>query len=403
MAMNRASAVSFFPAMASSFSRPLILSLRSGFGSYPAETERRRFQGDPTGVRALALSDDGKMLASAGKDQSIRLWETTGWKELRRLTGHQGAICSLAFAPDSKTLISGGTDRTIRSWDTTKGVELRSFSTIPDQVHGMVLSPDGKLAASRDTRGGTVSLWDVAQGKRIRQWQAPRSLARPKRPGLSFSPDGKILAGTINPGETLLFWDVATGKELRRLSGFTCSGQVAYAPMVRRLQAARPRTPARSASAIRPAARNSSTSAVIGTGSASWPFRPTVRRCKPAAPMAPSASGTWRPASPLLLFAAPTRFHGFRFQPPQTIVLSRDRNSRPSSREAEKFAFGDPLREKSFTYSRSRRFPGNPWPFRPEWRLLAATHEDGPFACGTPSRDGRSARCARESHRKARL
>ena len=56
----------------------------------------------------LRLVPDGKTLASAGEDNTVRLWEASSGKELRRYTGHQKPICGVAFSPDGKTLASAG-------------------------------------------------------------------------------------------------------------------------------------------------------------------------------------------------------------------------------------------------------------------------------------------------------
>ncbi|HEY7307784.1 MAG TPA: WD40 repeat domain-containing protein [Gemmataceae bacterium] len=172
---------------------------------------------------ALALSRDGKRLASVGRDRSIRLWETDGWKEVRRLTGHEGKIVSLAFTADGKTLISGGEDRIIRSWDAKEGRELRRFSVGSRLLFDIVLSPDGKILASRHREDDIVGLWDMAGGKLLRELRAPKVW------DVAFSPDSKTLA-TGGLDQTMRLWDVSTGEELRRAKGFTCSGKVAYSP-----------------------------------------------------------------------------------------------------------------------------------------------------------------------------
>ena len=73
------------------------------------------------GVFALAVSPDGKLLASGSWDELIKLWDLETGTFLRNLTQHQASVRSLAISPDSHILISGSFDQTIVLWSLPDG------------------------------------------------------------------------------------------------------------------------------------------------------------------------------------------------------------------------------------------------------------------------------------------
>src|SRR5262249_57014388 len=75
-------------------------------------------------VDAVAVSPDGKRIASGASDRLIKLWDRETGEEVLSLPGHTKGVVALAWAPDGKTLVSSGADRTIRRWDVTAGKEL---------------------------------------------------------------------------------------------------------------------------------------------------------------------------------------------------------------------------------------------------------------------------------------
>lgn len=180
-------------------------------------------------VRQIALSPDGKLLASIGGQSNISLWDAET-RELRGLLqGHSREIGSIAFTPDGRKLLSGGNDRTIRLWDVAQQRELRRYDD-QDKAHEcMAVSPDGKLALSSGP-GHVAWLWEVETGNDVRKFQGHAGQVV----AIAFDREGKT-ALTGSADRSMILWDVSTGKPLRRFKGHTgrCSG-VAFLPDGRR-------------------------------------------------------------------------------------------------------------------------------------------------------------------------
>src|SRR5947209_13228766 len=126
-------------------------------------------------VLALAFSPDGKALASASGDGTLRLWESATGKETRRFLGHKGEVRCVAFAPDGKTLLSGGADGPARLWDVKTGKERAKLLGAEEWVNAVAFAPKGGLLAA-GTDEGSVYLWDAATLRKARDFRAAGSV-----------------------------------------------------------------------------------------------------------------------------------------------------------------------------------------------------------------------------------
>jgi WD40 repeat protein len=98
-------------------------------------------------VWSVAFSPDGKTIASASDDKTIKLWDASTGRLITTLEGHTDYILSVAFSPDGKTIASGSRDKTIRLWSTS-GVFITSLNGHTSSINNVVFSPDGKTLAS---------------------------------------------------------------------------------------------------------------------------------------------------------------------------------------------------------------------------------------------------------------
>ena len=176
---------------------------------------------DGSGVRGVAFAPDGKTFATAGGDKAVRLWDAEKGTQIQQFGGHTGATYCVVFSPDGKTLVSGGGSANypdkgqtgygeIRLWDPTTGKERTSVQSHTWPVAHLAFTPDGKTLIS----GGydnTIKLWDW-DGKAQPQERLTITVGQGQGIyDMALSPDGKTLV-VASEGAVKL-WDVATGKE----------------------------------------------------------------------------------------------------------------------------------------------------------------------------------------------
>jgi WD40 repeat protein len=151
-------------------------------------------------VGPLKYAPDGKTLATASGDKTVKLWDAATWRELATLVHPAESV--VAFSPDGKKMATGCLDGVVRLWDANTGRELRTFKVAGINVFTLAFSPDGATLVTGGGGNDQVEFWDVATAKPVAavgttggQPSPPKNI----RTGgavlsVSFSPDGQILA-----------------------------------------------------------------------------------------------------------------------------------------------------------------------------------------------------------------
>lgn len=174
--------------------------------------------GHADGVNCLALSPDGKLLASGSEDSSINLWDLSTQRQVLRsplltLTGHSEGVRSIAMSPDGQTLVSVSADKTVKLWDLRTGELQHTLEGHLNSLKSVAISPNGQILAV----GGLdkiINLWHLQAKELVHtlQWHWDEVNA------LAFSQDGYTLVSGSRD-KTINLWHAGTGILMHTLEG----------------------------------------------------------------------------------------------------------------------------------------------------------------------------------------
>lgn len=167
-------------------------------------------------MTSLALSPDGKLLALSSANL-LGLWSAETAERVRALGSGVAFSGGLAFSPDGKTLASAAADETVRLWSVATGAETHRLGAHWGQVEAVAYSPDGASIASSSDE--LIYLWHPATGesRKILRGHTARVLS------IAFSPDGKSLASSSDD-RTVRRWSVS-GELLETMEGLRAPAQ----------------------------------------------------------------------------------------------------------------------------------------------------------------------------------
>ena len=144
--------------------------------------------GHAGGIRTVALSPNGRYIASSGRDTTVKIWDVASGQEIRTLTGFDmlGADL-LAFSQDGARVITKDMTGGVKVFEVASGREVRSVGSLASG--GATVSADGRVAVSHESRDNrSLTVTDLASGQTV--WTLPDSDAQNL---VALSPDGKIL------------------------------------------------------------------------------------------------------------------------------------------------------------------------------------------------------------------
>ena len=176
-------------------------------------TSKKEIEGHSKAVIGLCFSNDNRLMASASRDKTIKIWDTrTGW-DTQTLEGHSKPVLSVCFSHDDEKLLSASLDSKVKVWDPNTGNEISTVALHKGAVYSVACSPDNGTVASGG-KDKLVKLWDITTGSEKKELRGHQSTVI----SVGFDTTGTKLVSSSKDGE-IKIWDVKLGQEITTLLG----------------------------------------------------------------------------------------------------------------------------------------------------------------------------------------
>ena len=163
-------------------------------------TEKNTFSGHQDIVNSISYSHDGRFIASASSDNTVKIWQQNG-KLVTTLRGHQDSVIDVAFNSSANIIASASEDNTVKIWN-IKGELLSTFYGHRGSVHKLAFNPTGTAIASA-SEDKTIRLWNL-EGKLLNVF---RDNQQQEVLVVNFSADGQTIVGGDRAGK-IRFWNL---------------------------------------------------------------------------------------------------------------------------------------------------------------------------------------------------
>ena len=194
--------------------------------------ELRTLTGHSDSVVSVAVSPDGKYLASGSDDDTVIIWDANNGQRLKTLKGHSTYVRSVSWSPDGKYLASGADDNTVIIWDAKSGEMLKTLKGHSKSVNSVSWSPDGNYLVSGANSWSSIQsfaelfIWDANNGVILKILKGHYGSIN----SVSWNADGSCLASGSNGG-IVIIWDAKSGEKLKTLDGhFSTVYSVCWSP-----------------------------------------------------------------------------------------------------------------------------------------------------------------------------